>query len=84
MIIVTMIALLIMMIALILYIVRSKLIWDQILGFNLITSMIIMLILLFTTYKMDETYVDTALVFTLMSFIGSFFLITFIYKRGDL
>lgn len=84
MIIFTMGALLLMIVPVVLFALRSKLIWDQILAFNIITNIIVMLMLLFTTEMMDETFIDTALVFTLLSFIGSLFLITFIYKRGDL
>lgn len=84
MIIFTMGALLLMIVPVVLFALRSKLIWDQILAFNIIINIIVMLMLLFTTEMMDETFIDTALVFTLLSFIGSLFLITFIYKRGDL
>ena len=79
-----MVCLLVLLAVLALYILRSKLIWDQILAFNVSTNIIIILIILYTTYQMDIVLIDTALVFALLSFIGGLFLITFIYKRGDL
>lgn len=83
MIIFTMALLLIYIIPIIYYIINSKLIWDQILGFNIVTNLIVILIVLFTSYRQNPIFIDTALVFVLLSFIGSLFFVTFIYKRGD-
>lgn len=66
------------------YIYVHQSIWDQILGMNVITNMVVLLILLYTLLKKSTVTVDSAIVFSLLSFIGSLFIIIFVYRRGDI
>jgi len=66
------------------YIYSHHSIWDQIVGMNIITNMVVLLILLYTLLKEYSVTVDAAIVFSLLSFIGSLFIIVFVYRRGDM
>lgn len=69
---------------LVFYIYTHQSIWDQIVAMNVITNMVVLLILLFTLLETSTVTVDSAIVFSLLSFIGSLFIIIFVYRRGDI
>lgn len=70
--------------SLIFYIYFNQSIWDQLIGMNLVTNMVVLLILLYTLLKKSSVTLDAAIVFSLLSFIGSLFIVVFVYKRGDI
>lgn len=79
-----MIVLWIMFILLGLYLVRifkGPTIWDRLLGMNLITSKVIVIIIVFA-YLGDITYLlDFAIVYALMGFISTIFIALFLSER---
>lgn len=84
MIIITMTGILIAIFIVILFIIKHKNIWEQIFAANAITNLVVLLILLFSLYQESSVYIDVAILYSLLSFIGSLFVIVFIYRRGDL
>lgn len=69
---------------LIYYLVLQKKIWDQIIAVNAITNLMVLMILLFTILKASSLYIDAAIIYSFLSFIGSIFILVYVYKRGDL
>lgn len=69
---------------LVLYIYTHQSIWDQIVGMNVITNMVVLLILLYSLLKDSSVTIDSAIVFSLLSFVGSLFIVIFVYRRGDM
>ena len=74
----------IMLVLLGLYLIRVKIgpsIWDRLLGMNLITSKVIVIIILFA-YLNGITYLlDFAIVYALMGFISTIFIALFLSER---
>lgn len=84
MIIFMMFSLLIAIVFLIYFMLKNKNIWEQILGMNSITSIIVMIILLYTIYSEVDFYIDTAIVYALLGIVGTLFIVLYVYKRGDI
>jgi len=84
MIIITMICILISTSAIIYYMLKQESIWDQILAMNVIANLVVLLILLFSLYQKLSIYIDIAILYAFLSFVGSLFIIIFVYRRGDL
>ncbi|MCG8501783.1 MAG: monovalent cation/H+ antiporter complex subunit F [Firmicutes bacterium] len=57
-------------------------IWDRLLGLNLFSSKIIMLIVLFALMMNESYLLDIAIVYVLLGFIGVLFIARFIQRKG--
>ena len=57
-------------------------IWDRLLGLNLSTSKLIMLIVLIATVRQESMLLDIAIVYALLGFVGITFLSIYIQSRG--
>lgn len=84
MILIMMFCLLIAIISLVYFMIKNKNIWEQILGMNSITSLIVMIILLYTLYSGVHFYIDTAIIYALLGIVGTLFIVLYVYKRGDI
>ena len=56
--------------------------WDRLLGLNLVTSKLIMLIILVALVNQQTYILDLALVYALLSFMGIIFISLFIQRKG--
>lgn len=84
MIIITMICILIAISAIIYYMLNQESIWDQILAMSVIANLVVLLILLFSLNQKSSIYIDVAILYAFLGFIGSLLIIIFVYRRGDL
>ena len=74
----------IMFVLLGLYLIRVKIgptIWDRLLGMNLITSKVIVIIILFAYINEITFLLDFAIVYALMGFISTIFIALFLSER---
>ena len=66
------------------YIVRSvkgPSVWDRILGMGLASTKIILIIVVYSSYQNDSNFLDFAIIYALMGFIGTIFIALFITER---
>lgn len=63
---------------------RGRLVWTKLLGLNLATSTIVVEIVLYAVKTNLDMYLDIALAFALIGFIGTQFIAVFIRKQGVL
>lgn len=56
--------------------------WDRLLGLNLVTSKLIIIIILMASLRMESFLLDMALVYALLSFIGIIFISIYIQRKG--
>lgn len=56
--------------------------WDRLLGLNLVTSKMIMMMIIIAMLKNQDFLLDTALVYALSSFIGIIFISLYVQKKG--
>lgn len=56
--------------------------WDRLLGLNLVTSKLIMLIILIALIKQQSFILDLALSYALLSFMGIIFISLYIQRKG--
>ena len=59
-------------------------IWDRLLGFNMISSKIIMAIVIYSVTTRHSYYLDVALAYSMLGFIGTIIIARFIEKRGNI
>ncbi|MFZ7131753.1 MAG: monovalent cation/H+ antiporter complex subunit F [Eubacteriales bacterium] len=59
-------------------------IWDRLLGLNMISSKIIMLIVILAAWHDKSFYLDIALAYAFLGFIGTVLIARFIERRGNL
>ena len=59
-------------------------IWDRLLGLNMISSKIIMSIVILAALQNQSIFLDIALVYALLGFIGTVLIARFIERRGEL
>ncbi len=59
-------------------------IWDRLLGFNLFSSKVIMIIILIALFSNQSYLLDIALVYALLGFVGIVFIAGFIQKKGKI
>lgn len=57
-------------------------IWDRLLSLNLIASQLLGLIIVYASYKNTSMYVDLAIVYALLGFVGITFLSIYIQRKG--
>ena len=56
--------------------------WDRLLGLNLVTSKLIMLIILVAFVQNQTFYLDLALIYALLSFMGVIFFAIYVQRKG--
>ncbi len=56
--------------------------WDRLLGLNLVTSKLIIIIILMASLREETFLLDMALVYALLSFIGIIFISIYIQRKG--
>lgn len=56
--------------------------WDRLLGLNLVTSKLIIIIILMACLREESFLLDMALVYALLSFIGIIFISIYIQRKG--
>lgn len=56
--------------------------WDRLLGLNLVTSKLIMLIILVAFVQNQTFYLDVALIYALLSFMGVIFFAIYVQRKG--
>lgn len=59
-------------------------IWDSILGMSLVSSLIVMGMILYAAFTDSTMFIDIAITFGLLGFIGTLFTVVFIYAKGDI
>ncbi len=59
-------------------------IWDRLLGFSLLSSKIVIIIILYALLHEKSFYLDIVIAFALLGFLGVVFISEFIQKRGKL
>lgn len=65
-------------------IVKGPSIWDRLLGFNLFSVTIILLLVIYAVIKDINYLLDIAIVYALLGFIGVVFIARFIQGRGKI
>lgn len=65
-------------------IVMGPSIWDRLLGLNLFSSKIVMLIVLVAAAMERSFLLDIAIVYVLLGFISTIFIALFIQKKGEI
>ncbi len=63
---------------------KGPTIWDRLLGLNLFSAKIILLILLFAILYDLPYLIDIAFVYTLLGFIGIIFISRFVKGKGEI
>lgn len=63
-------------------ILKGPSIWDRMLGLNLLTAKIIMMMILYADIENTSLILDTALFYALLSFIGVLFIAFYVQKKG--
>ena len=58
-------------------------IWDRLLGFNLITSKLVLLVVLVASLRSQAMFLDIALVFALFGFVGVAYFAKFLNWQED-
>lgn len=57
-------------------------IWDRLLGLNLVTSKIVIIMIFFASMTQQTYILDTALVYALCSFTGIIFISVYLNRKG--
>lgn len=57
-------------------------IWDKLLGLNLVTSKLMVIIVLIASTRLQSYLLDMALVYALLSFIGIIFMSQYLQRKG--
>lgn len=64
--------------------IKHSSIWDSILGMGLFGTTVIISIVLYAVLVNNTMFLDIAIAFSLLSFVGSIFTAIFIYKKGGM
>ena len=62
-------------------IIRGPSIWDRLLGLNLISTKVVIIIIIFASFHETAYYMDFAIAYVLMGFIGTIFTARFLLGR---
>ena len=68
---------------LILYVIRAvrgPSVWDRLMGYNLISTKVIVIIIAIASYRELAFLMDFAIIYTLTGFIGTIFLSLFLFR----
>lgn len=63
-------------------VLKGPSIWDRLLGLNLVTAKIIMMMILLAVVQKTSMILDTALLYALLSFIGVLFIAFYVQRKG--
>lgn len=63
-------------------ILKGPSIWDRLLGLNLFSANIILLILMYALISNYSFLIDIAIVYSLLGFLGTIFIARFIERKG--
>lgn len=65
-------------------IIKGPSIWERMLGFNLFSNTMIVIIIVFALANQLYYYLDIAIVYALLGFIGTVFIARFIQRKGNI
>jgi len=60
--------------------VRGPSVWDRLMGYNLISTKVIVIIIAIASYRELAFLMDFAIIYTLTGFIGTIFLSLFLFR----
>lgn len=63
-------------------IVLGPSLWDRLLGLNMVASKLLALIVLYASFKNYSMYLDLAIVYALLGFVGIIFLSIYVQRKG--
>lgn len=66
------------------YVIKHHNIWDSILGMSLTATLIVLGIVLYAAFTNSTMFIDIAITFGLLGFVGTLFTAVFIYMKGDI
>jgi multicomponent Na+:H+ antiporter subunit F len=66
------------------YVIKHHNIWDSILGMSLSATLIVIGIVLYAAFTDSTMFIDIAITFGLLGFVGTLFTAVFIYMKGDI
>lgn len=67
-----------------LYVIKHHNIWDSILGMSLTATLVVLGIVLYAAFTDSTMFIDIAIAFGLLGFVGTLFTAVFIYMKGDI
>lgn len=73
--------LLIFMIITVIRVIQGPTIWDRVLGFSVISSKVVLMIVVFASINNTAFLLDLAIIYALFGFLGEIFLIIFLSDR---
>ncbi len=56
--------------------------WDRLLGLNMVASKLLVLIVLYASLKNQSMFLDLALVYAMLGFIGIIFISIYVQRKG--
>ena len=62
-------------------IVRGPSIWDRLLGYNLLSTKVVIIIIIFASFHETAYYLDFAIMYVLLGFLGTIFTARFVMGR---
>lgn len=78
------IALALLSLALFVRVARGITIWDRLMGLNMISAKILMAIVILALITQKSYYLDIAIAYAVLGFIGTILIARFVKKRGSL
>lgn len=67
-----------------LYVIKNLNIWDGVLGMSIAMTLTVIGLALYSAFNENPIFLDIAIAFALLGFVGTLFVAVFIYTRGDL
>ena len=65
-------------------VIKGKTIWDRLLGLNVFSALIILLILMYALISEQSFLIDIAIVYSLLGFLGTLFISRYVERKGGL
>lgn len=59
-------------------------IWDRLMGFNLVSAKLLIVLVLLASYYESSMILDIAITYGILGFIGTVFIATYIQRKGRL
>lgn len=78
------IALALLSLVLFVRVARGNTIWDRLMGLNMISAKILMAIVILALITQKSYYLDIAIAYAVLGFIGTILIARFVKKRGSL
>jgi multicomponent Na+:H+ antiporter subunit F len=66
------------------YVIKHHNIWDSLLGMSLSATLIVLGIVLYAAFMDSTMFIDIAITFGLLGFVGTLFTAVFLYMKGDI